>query len=248
MLRAKIQTALRVLYPPSCLNCATPVESDFGLCAACWRDTPFVGGLSCALCATPLPGQSDRGELCDECLSSPPPWRAGRAALLYQGAARGLVMALKHGDRQDIARPAAEWMARVGADLLHPGVMITPVPLHWVRLARRRYNQAALLAQALARRGPWSYCPDLLQRHRATRSTRGQGRAARLAQMQGAFRPHPSRRTDLAGRDLLLIDDVMTSGATLQGCCAAALAGGAASVSVLVLARAVKAPYISGDF
>ncbi|WP_058242510.1 ComF family protein [Thalassovita autumnalis] len=242
-----IQTALRVIYPPRCLGCGGMVESEAGLCPTCWREVQFIGGLVCDQCGVPLPGESDQAERCDDCLRVERPWQRGRAALLYEGQGRQLVMALKHGDRQDIVPIAARWMAQVAVPVLLPETLITPVPLHWTRMLKRRFNQAALLAEALAHYTGHAYCPDLVQRLRATQSTKGQGREARFAEMQGAFRIHPRRRHRLIGRPVCLVDDVMTSGATLAAVSEACLAAGASHLSVLLLARAQKSPYISGN-
>lgn len=238
----------RVIYPARCLHCGDMVEPtdglSAGLCPSCWREVAFIGGLTCDACGVPLPGQSDRAELCDDCLSTTRPWSHGRAPLLYEGKGRHLVMALKHGDRLDIAPVAATWMARMAGDLIQPDTLIVPVPLHWRRRIARRYNQAALLALGVAKRLNRPCCPDLIQRHRATPSTRGQGRAARLTQMQGAFRIHPKRAHLLRGRPVLLVDDVMTTGTTLAAVAETCKDGGATQLSVLLLARAQKAPYI----
>ena len=146
-----MQSVLRLLYPPHCLSCAAPVTTEFGLCGACWKATPFVTGLVCDICGTPLPGTEDGTPVhCDDCLTIARPWDRGRAALVYKDNGRNLVLALKHGDRLDLVRPAAKWMQAAAAPILRPGMLVAPVPLHWRRLLRRRYNQAALLSRAVA--------------------------------------------------------------------------------------------------
>lgn len=217
------------------------MDRDFGLCPACWRETPFIGGLVCDACGAPLPGD-DPGEPvhCDGCLAHPRPWAQGRAALLYRDAGRRLVLGLKHADRGDIAVPAADWMARAAAPMALDGALVVPVPLHWRRLVARRFNQSALLAAPLARALGLVHAPDLLERVRPTAALGGQDRAARAATLDGALRVAPRRVARVTGRPVLLVDDVMTTGATLESAARALAAAGAGETRVVVLARAVR--------
>lgn len=237
------QTLLRTIYPPRCLCCGAMVDSDFGLCGPCWRDTPFIGGVPCDLCGAPLPGGSP-GEVahCDDCLTIARPWAHGRAALLYDGNGRKLVLALKHGDRHEVARPAARWMAQAVRGMMLPDMIVAPVPLHWSRMMARRFNQSALLAAALSQETGLALCPDLLLRRRRTQSLEGKGRDQRFAMLNAAITAHPRRLHRLRGRPVLLVDDVMTSGATLAACTEACHAAGATQVCVIVLARVAKQP------
>ena len=236
-----MQALLHLVYPPQCLSCDALVTTDFGLCATCWRDTPFITGLTCTKCGTPLPGE-DRSDdvLCDDCISIARPWGQGRAALIYGDNARKLVLALKHGDRIDLARPAAQWMTQAAASILVPGMLVAPVPLHWWRLLQRRYNQAALLSSGVAKLAGLSHCPDLLQRRRSTGNQDGLSREGRFANMASALTIHPRWQHLVEARHVLLVDDVMTSGATLASAAEACLAAGASGISVLVMARVVK--------
>lgn len=235
------QTALKLLYPPRCIGCDERVETEFGLCGPCWRGTPFIGGTVCDACGAPLIGPADGFRLeCDDCMANPRPWRQGRSVLLYQDRARQLVLALKHGDRTDIARPAGGWLARAAAPLLADMPLIAPVPLHWQRLLKRRYNQSALLSRSLARVTGLDHCPDLLLRPARTDPLEGKTAAQRFAMLEQAVRLHPRRSGRLRGRSVLLVDDVMTSGATLSACTRACLSGGAIDVFVLTLARVIK--------
>lgn len=237
-----MQGALHMIYPPACISCGTGVISDFGLCADCWRATPFIGGLVCDGCGAPLQGSDDAGAPlhCDDCLTIARPWARGRAALVYKDNARALVLALKHGDRMELARPAAAWLHRASTAILQPDMLIAPIPLHWMRLFKRRYNQAALLSARLAALAGLEHCPDLLTRARATPSQEGRGRDGRFANVQGAFTPTKAQAARMLGRHVLLVDDVMTSGATFAAAAETCLAAGARGVSVLALARVVK--------
>lgn len=239
-----LQALLRAVYPPQCLTCDAQVAEDFALCPDCWRETPFIAGLVCDLCGVPLPGEEagDDAVHCDDCLTIARPWSRGRAAMLYDGKGRKMVLALKYGDRLDLARPAAAWLARAAAPLAVPDMLVAPVPLHGWRLVRRRYNQAALLSAGVARALALDHCPDLLRRIRATPKQDGRGRDGRFANVEGALRLHPRRAARVADRPVLLVDDVMTSGATLSAAALACLAGGATWVGVAVLARVAKAP------
>jgi predicted amidophosphoribosyltransferase len=244
-----MQRVLRLLYPPQCVGCDVLVGTEAPLCAACWRQTPFLSGLVCDSCGAPLRGEARDAagdaagadvEYCDACLSHPRPWDRGRAALLYHGVGRDIVLRLKHGDRTELAGPAGLWLAHAARPLLRATTLIAPVPAHWRRLFQRRYNQAALIAQKAASELDLPWMPDLLQRVRATPDQGHRSYDERLANVKGAIMAHPRRRPQMAGRHVLIVDDVMTSGATLGAAAEAALAGGAGGVSVAVLARVAE--------
>lgn len=238
-----MQSVLNLAFPPRCMGCGAMVADDFALCGACWRETPFIEGLVCDACGVPLPGEDGgTAEHCDDCLAIARPWDRGRAALVYRDLARKMVLALKHGDRTELARPAARWLMRAGAPLTTPETLLVPVPLHWRRLLRRRFNQAAELAKALARAGGQEWAPDALVRTERTPVLDGLGREARFGAVARSIRPHPRRGARMTGRAVLLVDDVMTTGATLAAAAEAARAAGADRVDALVLARVAKDP------
>jgi ComF family protein len=235
-----IQRVLHMVYPPQCIGCGEVMGDDGGLCGPCWRDTAFITGLVCDRCGTPLPGDASdqsRDIVCDECLKTARPWHQGRAVFLYKENGRRMVLGLKHGDRTDMAAALSTWMARTGSAFFQPGMVIAPVPLHWRRLFKRRYNQSALLAENIARLAGMAYCPDLLQRNRATPSMEGKNRDARFENVARAISAHPRHKAKLNGKHIVIVDDVLTSGATFAACTEACLSAGADHVSVLALAR-----------
>jgi ComF family protein len=236
-----LQSAIQFLYPPQCLSCGAETMAEFALCGTCWRDLPMIDGLACDSCGHPLPGDVGEGAaLCDTCLTTPNPWTKGRAALVYDGTARRLILYLKHGDRQDLVAPMAAWMAARAHDLIGRDTLVAPVPLHWRRMFSRRFNQAALLAENVAKIHDLPYCPDLLHRERATKMQEHMNAEQRRENQRRAFVIPAKRRAMIEGRDVLLIDDVMTSGATLGACAEACLTVNAKTVNVLVLARVAR--------
>lgn len=231
------RTLLDSILPPRCLACTEATETPQGLCAACWRDTAFVAGTACVKCGLPMPGDSGLEDICESCLRHPPAWDEGAAAMLYSGAGRRMVLQLKHGDRLDMVPRLAAWMAAAGAGPLGRADMIAPVPLHWRRLIRRRYNQSAELARRLGKQADRPIVTDLLVRQRMTVPQDGMHRAARAANQQGAFIVNPRHAGRITGKAIMLVDDVLTSGATLSSCADTLRMAGAARIDVLVLAR-----------
>jgi ComF family protein len=230
---------LDLLLPPQCALCETAVGEPGQLCAACFSATSFITAPLCARCGVPfgIAGQGDGGGLCPSCRDAPPVFGQARAALRYDRQGRRLILPFKHGDRTELARALAQPMARAGAAMLDRAELLVPVPLHRRRLFHRGYNQAALLAQALAKVADRPVLPDALQRVRATVPLGGKTAPERAAVVNDAFAVRPKRQGAIAGRRILLIDDVMTSGATANACATVLLAAGARSVDVLVAAR-----------
>jgi len=228
--------ALDLILPPRCPACAADVRAHALLCGACFAQVSFITDPLCERCGVPFSAAA-QGPLCAACEAVSPCFGQARAALRYDDGARRLVLPLKHADRVELAAVLAPWMARSGAGLLARAEVIVPVPLHRARLRRRRYNQAALLAGHLARVTWRPAILDGLQRVRGTAALGGKTAAERAAELEGAFRVRPSRSAALRGRSVLLIDDVITSGATGNACAAALLEDGATRVDMLAAAR-----------
>ncbi|MGE0667042.1 MAG: double zinc ribbon domain-containing protein [Sphingomonadales bacterium] len=240
MLGAASQIGRHVLdavFPPQCPVCAAIVQEHAQLCPACWGQVRFIGAPHCACCGVPLEFDVGEGALCLQCLADRPAFDRARAVMLYDAFSRGLVLKFKHGDRLDPAPVFSRWMARAGRDLLDGADMIAPVPLHWSRLLARRYNQSAILARHIAKEGGPAFIADLLIRTRRTPSQGSMGRKERAANMRGAFAVTPRHADMLKGRRVVLVDDVLTSGATAGHCARALRKAGAAQVDVLTLAR-----------
>jgi ComF family protein len=236
---AAARTALDLLLPPQCLTCDAPVDAPGQFCPDCFRRVGFITEPCCLGCGTPFAhaGQGGRERVCPTCRTHPPPWGRARAALRYDAQSRLVVLPLKYHDRTEYAVALAPLMARAGAALLREAEVIVPVPLHRRRLIARRYNQAALLARALSRLSGAPAALDALRRIRATVPLADLGAAARAEVVAGAFALRPGRLDRVAGRRVLLVDDVLTSGATCSACARVLLEAGAAGVDVLVAAR-----------
>jgi ComF family protein len=232
---------LDLLYPPLCLNCRGPVGEPHNLCAKCWREISFIDGPACAACGLPFEIDPGPDTLCAACLAEPPAFDRARSAMRYDDASKGAILALKRADRLEFARLFAIWLRRSGQELLAEADVIVPVPLHPLRLWFRRYNQAALLGRRLQQMTGKPFAPLALVR---TRSTPSQGKMpsakARARNVQGAFKVPPRFDSTVRGRAVLLVDDVLTTGATVEACARALKRAGAARVLVLTIARVAR--------
>ena len=238
------RAVLDAVLPPLCLGCNEIVSAPGSLCASCWQGFSFISAPHCACCGTPLAEDLGPEALCAGCLVRRPRYHRARAALVYDDQSRRLVLPFKPGDRTDIARACGGWMARAGADLLGEADLVAPVPLHWRRLFMRRYNQAQLLARIVVRTAAGGrdlqLAPDLLRRQRWTGSQAGLRAKERRRNVREAFDVHPKWRLLVAGKSVLLIDAVVTTGATVEACARALQRAGVARVDVLTLARVVR--------
>lgn len=227
------------VLPPRCLACGATVGEPGALCSACWSAMTFFTPPWCAVCGLPFPHPMGDGALCPECARGRASWDRARAVIRYDKHSRRLVLGLKHGDRTHLAGPLGGWMRRAGGEVLDGADLLVPVPLHWTRLFARRYNQAALLAHAVHAAGGPPVAPDWLVRRRRTPPQGRLGALARARNVRGAFALRPGRA--VKGRRVVIIDDVLTTGATIEECARVLRRAGAASVGVLTLARALRA-------
>ena len=227
---------LDFLLPPLCLSCDAPTGASHALCPECWSSIHFITAPYCACCGAPFEAPVGDGMLCAACIASPPVFAAARAAMLYDDASRHLVVAFKH-DRIHSVRALAAWMARAGQELLAGADLLVPVPLHRWRLFKRRYNQAALLAHELAAHAQKPMLVDALLRVKPTPTQGHMKRKERQANVKGAFGVPDRARGRIKDKTVLLIDDVLTTGATVNECSQALLDAGARAVNVLTLAR-----------
>jgi ComF family protein len=231
--------ALGVVYPPTCIACAAATGEPHTLCARCWSEMRFIERPFCERLGTPFEVDLGIALLSPAAIADPPVFRRARAVARYDETARRLVHRLKYGDRVELARALGGMMARAGAELMLDADVIVPVPLHRSRLWWRRFNQAMALAGALSRTSGVPCDPFLLARVKRTRSQVGLTRTQRGDNLQGAFRVPADAKPHLAGKRVLLVDDVVTTGATANACSRALLRAGAESVDVLSFARVV---------
>jgi ComF family protein len=230
--------ALDIALPTLCVACREPVDGE-GVCAECWAKLSFIAPPFCPRLGIPFVYDPGPDMLSMEAISNPPAYARARAAVRYDAVARTLVHALKYQDRTDLAPAMGRWMARAGHELLDEAAVLVPVPLHWRRAWRRRYNQSGALARVIAERSGVKVVPEALQRIRPTQQQIGLSRPQRASNVQGAFKVATPEQSRIAGRHVILVDDVLTSGATVDACARALLRAKAASVDVLVFARVV---------
>jgi ComF family protein len=247
-LRQGVASAVRgmvnAVLPPQCLACDALVATPGSLCAECWTDAKFITAPQCSICGTPYSFDPGADLVCGACSRARPLYDRARSVLRYDDLGRRLVVGFKHGDRTHGAPTFGRWLSRAGSELIADADLVTPVPLHRLRLIRRRFNQSAMLAQAICRSPAGhalQFAPDLLLRRRHTPSQAGLNAVQRRQNVRNAFSVNPRRIAQLDGKRVLLVDDVLTTGATVSECARILSRAGAARVDVLTLAR-VDAP------
>lgn len=216
------------------------VGGEAALCASCWGQVQFIAEPMCASCGMPFEFEVEPGAVCGVCAATDRPTRRQRAVVAYDDGSRGLILAFKRSDRTDAAGTFGAWMVRAGGVLLEDRPLLVPVPLHWTRLFSRRYNQAAMLALAVARRADADVAVDALVRRKRTPKLGTSGPQARAETVRGAFAVARRWRKRIDGRTILLIDDVYTTGSTTNACARALRQAGAGPIDVLTLARVVR--------
>lgn len=238
MLRQSFAPLIDLLYPPRCPACGEGLAAQDGLCAECWRMLATPGEPACSLCARPFGDTTAAaaGAVCAPCLAQPPLHDGIAAAAVYGDVSRKLVLSFKHGRRIALA-PLLARMTAARLPELEGEWLVIPVPLHWTRLWRRGFNQSGLMAQHLARTTGHALLLDGLVRRKPTQPLGGLGRKARARVLSGAIATRGRHRETLRGRRVILVDDVLTSGATTGACVSVLKRDGAEKVLIACFAR-----------
>lgn len=248
-MNCSFENMINLILPPRCPFTGESVDFQGGVSPQAWAGLTFISAPLCHGCGFPFEFALPQGAeeaLCASCLASRPPYNAARAALVYNDASRDLILKFKHGDQMQAAVCMMPWLKSAGAEFWERTDLIVPVPLHRWRLLRRRYNQAAIMGQCLARQVDVPCAVDALVRRRAT-VTQGHLRSKERAKnVRAAFEVPQKRKPLIAGKRIVLIDDVYTTGATVRECTKALLAAGAVEVNVLCLARVVRSGRLEG--
>ncbi|NCY12444.1 MAG: ComF family protein [Burkholderiaceae bacterium] len=228
---------LDMALPPLCLNCDAPVSRNQSLCPDCWKAISFISDPCCQRCGLPFEVPVEAGTLCTDCLTDPPDYTAGRSVFLYDDASKEMILKFKHGDQMHPAIAMGEWLAKAASDFMPQLDVIIPVPLHYWRLWRRRYNQAALLAQKISQFTGKPVDLQVLQRVKPTHSQGHHNRTERHKNMSKAFRVSSSRREQIDGKTVLLVDDVLTTGSTIHSLATTLKQSGAKRVTAWTMFR-----------
>lgn len=241
-LRSAVKGLIDTVYPPQCIGCRSAVAEPSTLCPRCWSSVKFIERPFCERLGTPFEVDLGGPLLSPLAIAEPPVFERARSAVIYDGLGRALVHRLKYGDRLDLGLAMGRLMLLAGRDLVADADLIVPVPLHWTRLLKRRFNQAAVLSSTIARLSGLPHEPALLVRRKRTRPQYGLSRAERQANLQGALRVRDGMAPFVEGKRILLVDDVMTTSSTANAAARALLKAKASHVDVLSFARVVNGP------
>ena len=225
-----------LIWPPQCGRCGANTSQQHTLCASCWGTLHFVSDPYCKDCGVPLPDTTHYGNVCARCLAEPPAFDGARSSFVYDEGIRPLILAYKHSDRLDLTPILSQFLLRTLANTNWAVDVIVPVPLHRWRLFRRQYNQSAELARHLSRYLAVPFLPNIIKRVRSTPSQGLYSRAQRRANMTGAFHVTTKKSADLRGRTVLIVDDVLTTGATVNELARVIKKSGADQVFVITIA------------
>lgn len=229
------------VLPPRCIATGEVVDAQGAISAKFWPDLQFIDAPFCKTCGMPFPfDMAGEGAICAACMENEPAFHAARSAVIYNDASRKLILSFKYGDRLDAVHTFVPWMIRAGGSFLEEADVIIPVPLHPKRLRERRFNQSAVLAEEIAKRTQKTYAPDLLKRIKSTVPQKGLSRKQRLNNVKNAFGIEEKNIRFVERKRIVLIDDVFTSGATLNAGAEKLLSKGADRVSCLTIARVLK--------
>ncbi|MGB3027487.1 ComF family protein [Paradevosia shaoguanensis] len=239
VLRRGATMLLDQLYPPTCLACQRPVSQAHTLCPECFAQLRPISAPYCPVLGIPFAVDLGKGALSAEAIADPPPFDRARAALVYNDAARRIVSRLKYGDHPELARFCARLMASAGRDLWDGNPVLVPVPLHFTRRIERRYNQSEELARALGKLLHLDCDPHLARRQRRTRQQVGLSGDQRRRNVSGAFSAHPDLLARLRGRRVVVVDDVLTTGSTVNALTNALRRAGVHQIDVMTFARVV---------
>jgi len=240
LLKQVLQTSVDFLLPPRCLLCYERTTDPHNVCAVCWQGLTFISNPLCVCCGYPFE-YGIEGELsCAPCLDKPPAYDRMRSAVVYNDVSRHLVLCFKHGDMLQLAKLLSRWMVNAGNEMIERADVIIPVPLHRLRLLWRQYNQAAILCNQIAHLTGKHRLNEILVRTRYTPSQGKKTYKDRVKNVRSALEVNSRYVDSVKGKNVLLIDDVYTTGATVEECCRILKKAGARNVDVLTFARVVK--------
>lgn len=239
-MRKALNFIIDTIFPPQCDSCGTLLNSNAGLCHKCWSDIDFIEDPKCRICGMPFEYDMGENVLCASCIQKTPPFDKARSVCKYNDVSRKLVTGFKFHDRIHMNNHLAKWMLRISDELLNESDIIIPVPLHRIRLWKRKYNQSALLAMSVSKMSDKPVIYDFLIRKKNTKAQSGLTFAQRQKNVKGAFILNPKYSSIINEKNILIVDDVMTTGATVLACAKILKRSGAKSVNILTFARTLK--------